>query len=59
MFTGSEWCIPDITIIDIPVACSTPPDAETTDFLKKFHGHVCPGSLMGLRLAIAEKEALG
>jgi formylmethanofuran dehydrogenase subunit E len=47
-----------ILVINIPVASSTPPDAETTGFLEKFHGHVCPGSLMGLRLAIAAKEAL-
>jgi formylmethanofuran dehydrogenase subunit E len=27
-------------------------------FLEKFHGHTCPGSLMGLRLGLAAKEAL-
>ncbi|HSW38405.1 MAG TPA: formylmethanofuran dehydrogenase subunit E family protein [Acidobacteriota bacterium] len=27
-------------------------------FLEKFHGHTCPGSLMGLRLGLTAKEAL-
>ena len=33
-------------------------DAEIYDFLERFHGHTCPGSLMGLRLGMAAKDAL-
>ena len=44
--------------IHLPTAYSTPPDSEMCNFLAKFHGHTCPGSLMGLRLALAAKEAL-
>ena len=45
-------------LINIPIANSSPPDEEMCDFLERFHGHVCPGSLMGLRLGLAAKEAL-
>jgi formylmethanofuran dehydrogenase subunit E len=45
-------------LINIPVANSSPPDAEMCAFLERFHGHICPGSLMGLRLGLAAKEAL-
>jgi formylmethanofuran dehydrogenase subunit E len=31
---------------------------EISRFLERFHGHTCPGSLMGLRLGMAAKEAL-
>ena len=37
---------------------SAPPDKATYDFLEKFHGHVCAGSLFGARLGYAAKEAL-
>ena len=39
-------------------AVSAPPDPEMCAFLEQFHGHTCPGSLMGLRLGLAAKEAL-
>ena len=45
-------------LIYTPIAYSSPPDAEMCAFLAKFHGHTCPGSLMGLRLGLAAKEAL-
>lgn len=45
-------------LINIPIANSSPPNAEMCAFLEKFHGHICPGSLMGLRLGLAAKEAL-
>ncbi len=35
-----------------------PPDPEIYKFLERFHGHTCPGSLMGLRLGMAAKDAL-
>ena len=35
-----------------------PLDPEIFKFLERFHGHTCPGSLMGLRLGMAAKEAL-
>lgn len=47
-----------ILLINMPIAYSAPPDAEMSAFLHKFHGHTCPGSLMGLRLGLAAKEAL-
>jgi formylmethanofuran dehydrogenase subunit E len=47
-----------IFLVNIPVTYSAPPDKEMYTFLEKFHGHACPGSLMGLRLALAAKEAL-
>ena len=39
-------------------ANSAPPEPEMCAFLERFHGHTCPGSLMGLRLGLAAKEAL-
>src|SRR5512136_1545214 len=36
----------------------SPDRAEICRFLERFHGHTCPGSLMGLRLGMAAKEAL-
>ncbi len=39
-------------------AISAPPDTETYNLLERFHGHTCAGSLMGLRLGLAAKEAL-
>ncbi len=57
-----SWLIPviisAILLFIIPVAYSAPPDAEMCAFLEKFHGHICPGSLMGLRLGLTAKEAL-
>ncbi len=47
-----------ILLINKPMAYSSPPNAETCAFLEKLHGHTCPGSLMGLRLGLAAKEAL-
>lgn len=47
-----------VLLINMPMAYSAPPDAEICAFLERFHGHTCPGSLMGLRLALAAKEAL-
>lgn len=47
-----------MAIVDMPTAMSAPPDAETCDRLERFHGHTCPGSLMGLRLGLTAKEAL-
>ena len=47
-----------ILLIYTPMAYSSPPDAEMCAFLEKFHGHTCPGSLMGLRLGLAAREAL-
>jgi formylmethanofuran dehydrogenase subunit E len=44
--------------VNIPRAISAPPDAEMYTFLERFHGHTCAGSLMGLRLGLAAKEAL-
>lgn len=44
--------------IDMPDANSSPPDKEICVFLERFHGHTCAGSLMGLRLGLAGKEAL-
>jgi formylmethanofuran dehydrogenase subunit E len=41
-----------------PTAEPAPPDAEICAFLERFHGHTCAGSLMGLRLGLAAKEAL-
>ena len=45
-------------LIDVPVAKSAPPETEMCAFLERFHGHTCPGSLIGLRLGLAAKEAL-
>jgi len=42
----------------VPTVYSAPPDPEMCNFLEKFHGHTCPGSLMGLRLGLAAKESL-
>jgi formylmethanofuran dehydrogenase subunit E len=47
-----------ILLIYTPMAFSSPPDAKMCAFMGKFHGHTCPGSLMGLRLGLAAKEAL-
>jgi formylmethanofuran dehydrogenase subunit E len=47
-----------LLFINMPVVYSAPPDKEMCAFLEKFHGHTCPGSLMGLRLGLAAKEAL-
>src|SRR5512145_2359452 len=47
-----------ILLVNIPVTYSAPPDTAMCAFLEKFHGHTCPGSLMGLRLGLAAKEAL-
>ncbi len=49
---------PFLLLVNIPVSFASPPDAEICAFLEKFHGHICPGSLMGLRLGLAAKEAL-
>jgi formylmethanofuran dehydrogenase subunit E len=46
------------SIVNTPTATSAPPDAETCDRLERFHGHTCPGSLMGLRLGLTAKEVL-
>jgi formylmethanofuran dehydrogenase subunit E len=35
------------------------PVDERYDLLEKMHGHTCAGSLMGARLAIAAREAMG
>ena len=35
------------------------PIDERYDLLEKMHGHTCAGSLMGARLAIAAREAIG
>jgi len=45
-------------MVNTPTAISAPPDAEIYTFLERFHGHTCAGSLMGLRLGLAAKEAL-
>lgn len=43
----------------VPQGSGTKPDnAEIYKFLERFHGHTCPGSLMGLRLGMAAKDAL-
>lgn len=47
-----------ILLTNIPVVYSAPPVAEMCAFLERFHGHTCAGSLMGLRLGLAAKEAL-
>jgi formylmethanofuran dehydrogenase subunit E len=47
-----------MVIVNTPTATSAPPDAETCERLERFHGHTCPGSLMGLRLGLTAKEAL-
>ena len=47
-----------ILLISAPTSYAAPPSSEMCDFLHKFHGHTCPGSLMGLRLGLAAKEAL-
>jgi len=47
-----------MAIVNTQTATSAPPDAETCAFLEQFHGHTCPGSLMGLRLGLTAKEAL-
>ncbi len=47
-----------MAIVNTPTATSAPPDAETCARLERFHGHTCPGSLMGLRLGLTAKEAL-
>jgi formylmethanofuran dehydrogenase subunit E len=44
--------------VNPPAAISSPPDTEIYTFLERFHGHTCAGSLMGLRLGLAAKEAL-
>jgi formylmethanofuran dehydrogenase subunit E len=45
-------------MVNTSTAISAPPDAEIYTFLERFHGHTCAGSLMGLRLGLAAKEAL-
>ena len=45
-------------MINTPTAISAPPHGEIYTFLERFHGHTCAGSLMGLRLGLAAKEAL-
>lgn len=47
-----------ILLINKPIVYAAPPDAEMCAFLERFHGHTCPGSLMGLRLGLAAKEVL-
>ena len=47
-----------MAIVNTPTATSAPPDAEICARLERFHGHTCPGSLMGLRLGLTAKEAL-
>ena len=47
-----------MAVVNTPTATSAPPDAETCERLERFHGHTCPGSLMGLRLGLTAKEAL-
>jgi formylmethanofuran dehydrogenase subunit E len=37
---------------------AAPPDEATYAFLEKLHGHVCAGSLFGVRLGLAAKVAL-
>jgi formylmethanofuran dehydrogenase subunit E len=44
--------------VNAPAAISASQDTVIYSFLEKFHGHTCPGSLMGLRLGLAAKEAL-
>ncbi len=45
-------------IVNTPTAIPSPPDAEMCARLERFHGHTCPGSLIGLRLGLTAKEAL-
>ena len=52
------FIFPAILLINIPLVYSAPPDADMCAFLERFHGHTCPGSLMGLRLGLSAKEAL-
>ncbi len=47
-----------ILLINISAADSAPPHPEMCAFLERFHGHICPGSLMGLRLGLGAKEVL-
>jgi formylmethanofuran dehydrogenase subunit E len=58
----ASWLVPVIIsvifLVNIPVTYSAPRDVEMCTFLEKFHVHTCPGSLMGLRLGLATKEAL-
>ena len=41
-----------------PQAGAAAPDPALYDFLARFHGHTCAGSLMGARLGLAAKAAL-
>jgi formylmethanofuran dehydrogenase subunit E len=50
--------IATMVMVNTPTAISAPPEAEIYTFLERFHGHTCAGSLMGLRLGLAAKEAL-
>ncbi len=47
-----------ILLLYTPLVYSATPDSGICAFLEKFHGHTCPGSLMGLSLGLAAKEAL-
>ena len=50
--------IATMIMVNTTTAISAPRDAEVYIFLERFHGHTCAGSLMGLRLGVAAKEAL-
>lgn len=47
-----------IVLASASTARGAPPSPELVSFLERFHGHTCAGSLMGLRLSLAAKEAL-
>jgi hypothetical protein len=49
--------IATMIMVNTTTAISAPPDAGVYIFLERFHGHTCAGSLMGLRLGVAAKEA--
>ncbi len=58
MYAPVVFIISTILLVDIHIVNAAPPDSEMCAFLEKFHGHTCPGSLMGLRLGLTAKEAL-
>lgn len=45
-------------VVSASPQASAPPDPDLYDFLLRFHGHTCAGSLMGARLGLAAKAAL-
>ena len=51
LFAHDFWLVPR-------KSRTNPDNAEIYDFLERFYGHTCPGSLLGLRLGMAAKEAL-